>query len=111
VVPGELSPGLDAAIILPNSLFEALDSRDSSSLVFARYNESTLFPVDEGGNNMNSSALRQMVIGTDILAATVVGEIFIDLDEDKNVTVIFQPKIPNGKVQLQLCHPAAVYYI
>jgi antitoxin component of MazEF toxin-antitoxin module len=102
VVPGELSPGLDAAITLPNSLFEALNSHAGSSLVFARYNESTLFPVDEGRNSMNSSTRvrRQTVIDTDILAATVVGEVLTDLDEDKNVTIIFQPKIPDGKVQL-----------
>ena len=96
-MPGELPSGLDAAIILPNSLFEALSSRASTSLVFARYNESTLFPVD-GGASMNSNSLRQTVIGTDILAATVVGEALTDLDEDMNVTIIFQPKMPNGKV-------------
>ncbi|MCG8624854.1 MAG: hypothetical protein MJE68_23005, partial [Proteobacteria bacterium] len=66
-------------------------------LVFARYHESTLFPID-GGASMNSSARRQRVVGTDILAATVVGEAFTNLDEDMNVTVIFQPKIPDGKV-------------
>ena len=38
------------------------------------------------------------MVGTDILAATVVGEALTDLDEDMNVTVIFQPKIPDGKV-------------
>ena len=97
IVPGELPSGLDAAIILPNSLFEALSSRASSSLVFAHYNESTLFPVN-GGASTNTSAQRQTVIGTDILAATVVGETFTDLDEDMNVIIIFQPKIPDGKV-------------
>ena len=97
MVPGELPSELDAAIILPNALFEALSSRASSSLVFARYNESTLFPID-GGASMNSSAQRQRAVGTDILAATVVGEAFTHLDEDMKVTVIFQPKIPDGKV-------------
>ena len=97
MVPGELPSGLDAAIILPNSLFEALSSHASSSLVFARYNESTLFPID-GGASMNTSARRQTVIGTDILAATIVGEALTDLDEDMNVIVLFQPKIPDGKV-------------
>ena len=38
------------------------------------------------------------MIGTDILAATVVGEAFTDLKEKMNITVIFQPKIPDGKV-------------
>ena len=47
---------------------------------------------------MNSSAPRQTVIATDILAATVVGETLTDLDEGMNVTVKFQPKIPDGKV-------------
>ena len=94
---GELSPLLDAAISLPNSLFELINSRSSSSLVFARYNESTLFPID-GGRSMNSSTPRQTVIGTDILAATVVGETFTDLEEDMKVTVMFRPKIPDGKV-------------
>ena len=48
---------------------------------------------------MNSSKPRQTVIATDILAATytVVEETFSDLDED-NVTIIFQLKIPDGKV-------------
>ena len=98
VMPGELPPLLDAAISLPTSLFELMmSSHTSSSLVFAHYNESTLFPVD-GGKNMNSSAPRQTVIGTDILAATVVGETFTDLEEDMKVAVIFQPKIPDEKV-------------
>ena len=98
MVPGELPSGLDAAVILPNSLFVTVSSRASSSLVFARYNESTLFPVD-GGASMNSSAPRQRVVGTDILAATVVGEAFTHLDKDMNVIVIFQLKIPVGKVK------------
>ena len=97
MVAGQLPSGLNAAVSLPNSLFELINGRASSSLVFAYYNESTLFPID-GGNNINSSALRQMVIGTDILAATVVGETFTDLEEDMNVTITFQPKIPDGKV-------------
>ena len=80
MVPGELPSGLDAAVSLPTSLFELINGRASSSLVFAHYNESTLFPID-GGNSMNSSAPRQTVIGTDILAATVVGETFTDLEE------------------------------
>ena len=98
MVPGELPSGLDAAITLPNALFDALSSRASSSLVFAHYNESTLFPVD-GGASMNSSAQRQRMVGTDILAATVVGEALTHLDKDMNVIVIFQLKIPEGKVK------------
>ena len=96
VVTGELSPGIDVAVSLPPSLFERINVRASYSLVFARYNESTLFPIN-GGANMNSSKPRQMMIATDILATTVVEETFSDLDED-NVTIIFQLKIPDGKV-------------
>lgn len=105
-MPGEISPLLDAAVSLPTSLFELLNGRSSSSLVFTRYNESTLFPIN-GGNKMNSSAPKQTVIGTDILAATVVGETFTDLEEDMNVTVIFQPKIPDEKVSS--CNFFALY--
>ena len=96
MVTGELPPGINIAVSLPPLLFERVNVRASSSLVFARYNESTLFPVN-GGANMNSTTLRQTMVVTDILAATVVEETFTDLDED-NVTIIFQLEIPDGKV-------------
>ena len=97
VMPGQFPPRLDASVSLPTSLFELIRDRTSSSLLFVHYNESTLFPVD-GGNNTNSSAPKQTTVGTDIVAATVVGETFADLEEDMKVTVIFQVKIPDGKV-------------
>ena len=93
--------GLTAAVSLPASLFDLINSRASSGLVFARYNQSTLFPIKGGSNMKNSSSLRETVVGTDILAATVVGETFTDLDEDVKVTIVFQLKIPDGKVHMR----------
>ena len=91
VMPGQLSPQLDAAISLPSSLFELISDRTNSSIVFSHYFKSTrdyfkshaLFPVN-GGN------LKNVIVGTDILAATVVGAILTDFE---NVTIIFQSSI------------------
>ena len=83
VMPGQLSPQLDATISLPSSLFELISDRTNSSIIFSHYFKSTLFPVN-GGN------LKNVRVGTDILAATVVGAILTDFE---NVTIIFRSSI------------------
>lgn len=96
-IPNQLSYQPDAAISLPTALFELISVQMNSSLGYAHYNQSNLFPIN-GGKYINDSAPRQTIVGTDIVAAAVVKENFINLDDDMNITVVFLPQIPGGKV-------------
>ena len=96
VTPGELQPQQDAAISLPNSLFQMISDRTNVGVFFALYDTPTLFPVD-GGSNINSDATRQTEVGSRVLAATVgPGINFQNLDDP---VVIVLRLIPDGRVR------------
>ena len=94
-----ISPQLEAAISIPTSLFEQIArENDNISIFFIHYNNSTLFPVD-GGQITSQNFSRRMEVGSTILAATVgIDSDLKDLENDMNVTVLFQLKISEDKV-------------
>ena len=93
---GQLTPEQTAAISLPASLFQLIDNRTNVGVFFALYNSSVLFPVN-GGNNINSDALRNTEVGSRVVAVTVgPGLEFQNLSEP--VTIVLRLQITEGQV-------------
>ena len=87
-MPGQLSPQQDAAIRLPPSLFEELNSLPNVGVFFGRYETSTLFPVRRASNNG-----RQTQVGSQVLAATVGQNLRLqNLSEPVTVTLKLQSR-------------------
>ena len=83
---GQLAPEDDAAINLPSSLFRRIANRSTVGLVFALYNDATLFPVGE--RNTNNARFIQTHVGSRVLAATVgEGLRFNNLGENVTLTL------------------------
>ena len=91
MVPGQLSPKQDAAIGLPPSLFEHIDTHinNYTGLVFGIYDRPTLFPVR--GQNNSQKGKKRTEVGSSIISA-LVG---VDL-ELQNLT---QPVISTFRLQ------------
>ena len=95
VTTDQLSSELDAAISLPASLFERIDDRDSIGIFVTLYNTPILFPVGRKYSALNS--LKQRIVGSQVLAATVgPGINFQNLDEP--VTILLQLQVAKGMV-------------
>ena len=98
VVPDQLSPQQDAAIIsLPPSLFERITNRSYTGLFFGLYETATLFPVGRG--NADSRTTKHTQVGSHIVAATVgpgTESDFQDLQEP--VTSVFHLQPTQGMV-------------
>ena len=95
MMAGQLAPQQTAAINLPASLFAIINDRPNVGVFFALYNNSVLFPVNDGRDR---EAVRRAEVVTDILAATVgPGIVFENLEED--VTIVLRVQLPLNMVR------------
>lgn len=94
VMPGSLSSGEVASVILPRSLFQRImNTRNNTGLIFGFYNETVLFPVGEVSAESKSIEGRQTRVGS-LIASAIVGvkDNFQDLQDP--VLNTFQLQIP-----------------
>ena len=77
-----------ASVHLSASLFRQISDRTSVGLLFALYDTATLFPVDD--NNIDNSTAKRSLIGTRVLAATIVGP---DMNFVEPVTVMLSLEV------------------
>ena len=87
MTPGLLSPQQNAAISLPQSLFQMINNSDDIGVFFGVYETATLFPVGEA--NIASDPSRQFQVCSNVVAATVGQNMSIQNLED-SVTVVLR---------------------
>ena len=101
--PGQLLPQQEAAISLPASLFERVGDRENVGVIFALYENSTLFPVrrESGSGSTDVEPTVQTQVGSQIVAATVdSGNELRNLPEP--VMITFRLQLRNGTVFITL---------
>ena len=94
---GQLSPEQDAAISLPDSLFQVVNDSGNVGVFFGLYQTSILFPV--GGGSTDSNAPRQPQVCSQVLAATV-GQNMSLQNLEQSVTVTFRLQEKEGMVRM-----------
>ena len=105
MTPLQLSSEQDAAINLPQSVFQQINDSENVGVFFGRYEAATLFPVDRG--NIASSVRRQAQVCSRVLAATIGQNVSIqNLEEPVTVLLRLQSKegmVRQSKVQQIRC--------
>ena len=96
MTPLQLLPLQDAAINLPQSVFQQINDSENVGVFFGRYEAATLFPVD--GGSSTSSARRQAQVCSRVLAATVGQNVSIQNLEEP-ITVLLRLQSKEGMVR------------
>lgn len=99
MTPGRLLLQRDAAISLPQSLFQMINNSDDIGVFFGVYEMATLFPVGEA--NTASDPSRQFQVCSNVVAATVGQNTSIQNLEEP-VTVVLRLQTKQGMVSWEL---------
>lgn len=93
----QLTPDQDAAINLPQSVFQQVNDSENVGIFFGRYEAATLFPVD--GGTATIGARREAQVCSRVLAATVGQNVSIQ-NLEQPVTVLLRLQDKEGMVRI-----------